>query len=106
MAAINKTPRRSPQFCRPSVRVTHLRLPKHFCVGRYTFQQIDFFGEVDDDKKSASFSPEFLVLTRIAAGAPDTSVDHDDMSSVAPGFLKNQAFAGANAAGIRDELQS
>ena len=63
MAAINKTPRRSPQFCRPSVRVTHLRLPKHFCVGRYTFQQIDFFGEVDDDKKSASFSPEFLVLT-------------------------------------------
>jgi hypothetical protein len=71
----------------------------HFSANR-------FFGEFDDDKKFASFSPEFLALTRMAAGAPDASVGHDDMSSVAPGFLKNQAFAGANAAGIRDELQS
>ena len=106
MAAINKTPHRSPQFCRPSVRVTHLCLPKHFGVGRYIFQQIDFFDEFDDDKKSASFSPEFLVLTGTALALRT----HPSVTTTCPSsrrnFLKKQAFAGANAAGIRDELQS
>jgi hypothetical protein len=92
MAVMNKTHRGSPQFCRASVRVTH----SANC----------FFGEFGDEKKFASFSPEFLVLTRTSLALRTHPVGHDDMPSVAPGPLKKEAFAGANSAGIRDELQS
>jgi hypothetical protein len=40
------------------------------------------------------------------SGALGAFVGHDDMPPVAPGFLKKEAFAGANSAGNRDELQS
>ena len=99
MVAMNKTHRGSPQFCRASVRVTDFFRQIHFSANC-------FFGEFGDEKKFASFSPEFLVLTRTSLALRTHPVGHDDMPSVAPGPLKKEAFAGANSAGIRDELQS
>jgi hypothetical protein len=80
MAAINKTRRGSPQFCRASVRVTHFR---RLCR-RVHFSVNCFFSEFDDERKFASFSPEFLVLTRIS-GALGAFVGQDGMPSVTPG---------------------
>jgi hypothetical protein len=53
-----------------------------------------------------------LILNRVSrshydvAGAAGAFVGRDDMPSVRRGFLKKEAFAGANSAGNRDELRS
>jgi hypothetical protein len=59
-------------------------------------------GEFGGDKKFASFSPEFLVLTRISL-ALRTQPSVTRPRRIALGFSKKQASAGANSAGIRDE---
>lgn len=85
MAAMNKTHRGSPQFCRASVRVTHLCRQIHFSANC-------FFGEFGDEKKFASFSPEFLVLTRTSPALRTHPVGHDDMPSVAPGPFEERSI--------------
>ena len=103
MAAINETRRQPPQFCRPPVHVTHLGVRKHFGVGRYIFQKIHFSASLAMTRNlphsHQSFSRTALALRT-----------HPSVTTTCPSsrrdFLKKQAFAGANAAGIRDELQS
>ena len=101
MAATNKTRHGSPQFCRASIRATHssrLRRRRNFSANCISCE----FGE---ERKFASFSPEFLVLTMSLAVRTHSPV----MTICRPsrrGFSKQEAFAGANSAGIRDELQS
>jgi hypothetical protein len=68
------------------------------------FGEISFLGEFGDEKKFASFSPEFLVLTRTS---PAVSTHRSDMTTgrlLRRRFLKKEAFVGANSAGSRDEL--
>jgi hypothetical protein len=55
-----------------------------------------------DERKFASFSPEFLVLTMSLALRTHSSVT-TTCHRLRRGFLKKEAFAGANSAGIRDE---
>jgi len=61
-----------------------------------------FSANLATGKKLASFSPEFLGV----AGAAGAFVGRDDMPSVCRGLSKNEAFAGANSTGNRDELRS
>jgi hypothetical protein len=82
MAAIIQTHRESPQFGRPSVRVTH------FFVSRFIFQKIGF----GDEKKFASFSPEFPVLTTASPALRTQFVGHDDMMSVAPALFEARSI--------------
>jgi hypothetical protein len=53
------------------------------------------FGEFDDEKKFASFSPEFLVLTRTSP-VLQALVEYDDSPSFAPGLLKTEKYLPAS----------
>jgi hypothetical protein len=101
MAAINETRRRSPQFRRACIDVTHSWRSASACI----FRQIAFSANLAIRKTC-------LILTRVSrfhyavAGAAGAFVGRDDMPSVRRGFLKKLAFAGVNSAGNRDELRS
>jgi hypothetical protein len=86
MAAIMQTRRESPQFGRASVRVTHFRQQIHF-----SFRKLGF-GEFGDEKKFASFSPEFPVLTRALPALRTSFVGLDDMMSVAPALFEERSI--------------
>jgi hypothetical protein len=79
---------------------------KHFWCRQVHFSANRFFGEFGDEEKFASFSPEFLALTIMALALRAHPSVTTTCRRLRRGFLKKQAFAGANAAGIRDELQS
>src|ERR1700756_3953052 len=85
MAAIMQTRRESPQFGRASVRVTHFRQQIHFSENWV-------FGEFGDEKKFASFSPEFPVLTRASPALRTSFVGLDDMMSVAPALFEERSI--------------
>ena len=109
MAAIEKTERHCHNFV-AHLSARHIQGSKVAMSAETLIRQIAISancvsGEFGDERKFASFSPEFLVLTMSLAVRTHSPV----MTICRPsrrGFSKQEAFAGANSAGIRDELQS
>ena len=104
MAAIMKTGRELPQFARASGCVTHLYLYR--LCRRLHFSANCFFGEFGDEKKLASFSPEFLVLTKMSLVLRMHPLVTLRCRRLRQSFLKKEKFAGGNSPGIRDDLQN
>jgi hypothetical protein len=95
MAAQNKTRRHSPQFGRASVRVTHFGRQIRFSENSFRFSGKQFPAKSRIAKQFASFSPEFLVLTRSHRYSRRIRREDVQVLSVANGaFQKPKARAG------------
>jgi hypothetical protein len=83
MAAIIPRHRESPQFG---------RAPRDRFLSADSFFRKLAFREFGDEKKFASFSPEFPVLTTASPALRTQFVGHDDMMSVAPALFEARSI--------------
>jgi hypothetical protein len=85
MAAIIQTRRESPT-------IWSRICPRDTFLSADSFFRKLVFGEFGDEKKFASFSPEFPVLTRASPALRKSFVDLDDMMSVAPALFEERSI--------------